>query len=82
MYSDIEVPMNERTKERLKFNLEIVRLCVVALLTTGGGIISLVIEGSINGTKSFFISMGFLFSVGVLSTLVNTIRKTNRELNE
>jgi hypothetical protein len=58
--------MDDKDKERIKFHTEILRLCVVILLTCGGGSIKMVLDGDIIGGKGFLVAMGVLISVTCL----------------
>jgi hypothetical protein len=55
--------MEERTKEQLKFYVELLRLSVVCVLTIGGGVVSLLLDKPISGMKVFFIAFGLILLI-------------------
>jgi hypothetical protein len=55
--------MEEKVKEQLKFEIEVLRLCAVSLLTIGGGVVSLIVDRPVNGARAFFIAMGFMLLI-------------------
>jgi len=71
----------DKVKEKLKFNTEILRLTVVGILTIGGGTVTLIDQGVFSGKRNFIIAFGFVLLI-VLSKLlyqaVKTITKTIR----
>jgi hypothetical protein len=55
--------MDDRDKERIKFHTEILRLCVVILLTCGGGTITLILQADTVGKRWILITAGIFISV-------------------
>jgi hypothetical protein len=69
----------DKIKERIKVNIELLRLIVAGLLTIGNGIVSFIDEGIFNGRKIFFITWGMLLSLALLILFVK-IMKTIKHL--
>lgn len=76
-----EISPEEKIKEKIKFNTEVLRLCMVGILTIGGGTVSLIDQGVFNGRRNFIIACGFIllivlmrFSYSVIKTINNTIK--------
>lgn len=78
---DIQNPslLDELNKERIKFNIEIIKLLTLLFLTTGGAGLALVIEEPGNTSKRILGLAGVCFAVtcGILAlfTYKNTLRK-------
>lgn len=73
---------DDKTKERIKFNIEILRLTTIGILTIGGGIVSMAEQGDFTGKRNFFIAMGLILVVvqirlliGALVIISKTIKK-------
>lgn len=58
--------LSDQTKEQIKFNTEIIKLIFVLFLTTGGGVITLVINEIDTGAEIFFTAGGMIIAVIVL----------------
>ena len=50
--------LTDRNKEQIKFNTEIVKLIVVLMIATGGGAISLILEGFSHGARDVILAVG------------------------
>ncbi|MEJ0032974.1 MAG: hypothetical protein WDO15_22610 [Bacteroidota bacterium] len=53
----------DKVKETIRFNIERFRLATVTVLTIGAGTVSMINEGNVNGTKTFFIATGIILIV-------------------
>lgn len=79
--SDIQNPslLDELNKERVKFNIEIIKLLTLLFLTTGGAGLALLIEEPGSIAKDILGYAGVCFSAGsgmlALVTYKNTLRK-------
>lgn len=71
--------MNDLDKERVKFNIEIIKLLTLLFITTGGGSLALIADGLQGMSKWIFIFWGVFFAIvcGVMGILIdkNTIKK-------
>ena len=57
-------------KEKIKFNTEIIKLLVIVVLATGGGVVSLIISGTHNSARVFIIEfLGFVIIVIIYSVI-------------
>jgi hypothetical protein len=70
--------MDERAKEEIKYSMEVLRLSVVALLTIGGGVVSLILTDQISGKKSFFIAFGMVLMLLLIILFFNSNNKIKR----
>jgi len=71
--------MDEKVKEQLKFEIEVLRLCVIGLLTVGGGVVSLIVDRPVTGTRAFFISAGIILLIA-LGTYLHKSLKTIKQI--
>ncbi|WP_073140964.1 hypothetical protein [Chryseolinea serpens] len=64
--------MDEKVKERIKFNTEITKLLVLLFITTGGGALSLIADGIDAVTEAIlaFGGMAFGITAGILGLKV------------
>ena len=71
--------MDDLNKERIRFNIEIIKLLTLLVITTGGVALALVLEGLDGMFETILGTMGLVSSVtsGFLAIAVykNTIRK-------
>jgi archaellum biogenesis protein FlaJ (TadC family) len=71
--------LDDLNKERLKFNIEIIKLLTLLFITTGGGSLALLSELLDGLSRWIFIFWGMLFSLlcGVMGIVVykNTLKK-------
>ena len=69
----------DRLKERIKFELEVVRLSVVIGAMDLGGIVSLIINKPKSGAEFFFLTMGLIVLIAAvvvgLRNLLNLLKK-------
>lgn len=54
----------DKVKEKIRLNTEKFRLSIIALITIGGGTISLINVSANTAVDSFFIAWGLLLSIG------------------
>lgn len=55
--------MTDQTKERIKFNTEIIKLLVLLFVAFGGGAISLLLQGVTLGKQVVIIAGGMIFAI-------------------
>lgn len=70
--------MDEKKKEKIKFEIEILRLSVIACLSIGGGLVSLVLNRPSTGVKNFFISFGIVLLVFLITQLFRALITLNK----
>ena len=59
----MSLDQEEKIKEEIRFNTEVLKLFVVVLVGTLGGVVSLIVIGTMNGRVLIFIFFGLLLSV-------------------
>ncbi len=62
-----ELSAEDKVKERIKFSIERLRLCVIGLISVVGGIVSLINNDRITGKTIFFIAAGLVLTVGLIA---------------
>jgi hypothetical protein len=80
------VPLNaeEKVKEEIRFNTEILKVLSLFFITTAGGVSSLIIGGLNNGAKVVITAFGMIFVVviGILGLVIYTNTKKINGMNE
>jgi len=72
--------MDEKVKEQLKFEIEVLRLCVIGLLTIGSGVVSLILDKPNNVRESFFIAFGIGLFIVLVTRLYRAFKKIKHTL--
>ena len=71
--------LDEIDKERIRFNIEIIKLLTLLFITTGGGGLALIVEGFASRTRWILGLTGTAFAAGsgTMAVLIykNTVRK-------
>ncbi|MEX2233344.1 MAG: hypothetical protein WD824_14370 [Cyclobacteriaceae bacterium] len=71
--------MDDLNKERVKFNIEIIKLLILLFITAGGGALALIAEGLSGISKWILIFGGMMFAIisGVMALVIykNTLKK-------
>ncbi|HMJ71484.1 MAG TPA: hypothetical protein VK508_21460 [Cyclobacteriaceae bacterium] len=67
-----DLPALDKLKERMRFETEMVRLGTIFLLTVGGGVVSLILEGPDRGSEIVFLSFGMILFVIAIKLTVGT----------
>lgn len=55
-----ELSEQDKTKEKIRFKIELFRLSIIGLISVGGGTIGIVTSGVTSSRNTFFISAGYL----------------------
>lgn len=71
---------DDKIKEKIKFNTEVLRLTAVSILAIGGGTMSLIDEGVFNGRRNFMIAFGLILSIVLLRFLYHSIMTINKTI--
>lgn len=71
--------MDEKVKERVKFNTEIIKLLVLLFITTGGGALTLIADGIDAGGEVVLAMGGMVFAI-VVGIFGLTIYSYTKEL--
>lgn len=71
----LKLLMDEKVKAQIKVQIEVLRLCAIFLLATGGSTITLIISGDVFNRKSFFIVCGILLSIVCLVYGFKSLKK-------
>lgn len=69
--------MTDQTKERIKFNTEIIKLLVLLFIGSGGGAISLLLQGVTMGRQVVIIAGGMI--VAMATGIFAFVRYRNTE---
>lgn len=70
--------MEDTDKERIKFQIEVARLCVVGMLTIGAGVVRLISETPIQNLQFSLIAMGIILLVVQLIFLYRAFKILNK----
>jgi hypothetical protein len=69
--------VTDQTKERIKFNTEIIKLLVLLFIGSGGGVISLLLQGITSARHGVFIAGGMIFAI--ITGIFALVRYRNTE---
>lgn len=68
----------DRLKEQIRFNTEIIKVVAAFLLATAGSVVSFIISGIDSGREVIFTAIGLLLSTFSIFVLHNLYRITQR----
>lgn len=71
--------MTDEDKERVKFNTEIIKTLIILFLATGGGTISLILEGLPRGRHVVFAAGGIMLAL-ISGVMTYVIYKNTKKL--
>ena len=72
--------LDDLNKERIKFNIEIIKLLTLLFITTGGGGLALLVEGSTSPSRWILGMTGALFAAGSGALAIFVYRNTVKKL--
>ena len=75
-----ELNRSDKIKENIRFNTEMLRLLIIGLISVGGGTISLINDGHLNGGKVFFITSGLLLSTGLIAGFIMFLNAIKQQI--
>jgi hypothetical protein len=72
LYVKLDRKLDDKVKEQIKFNTEIIKLLVLLFITSGGGTLTLIAEGVDVAREGVLGFAGMLFSItsGILGFVV------------
>jgi hypothetical protein len=70
----------DKIKESIRFNIEKFRLAVIAILTIGGGTISLINDNDTTGRQRFFIAMGLFSTIVAISWAIKFFKTITQQI--
>jgi hypothetical protein len=73
-----DLPPLDKLKERMRFGTEMVRVGVIFLLTVGGGVVSLILEGPDRGSEIVFLGFGMILLGIAIKLTVSTFLEVRR----
>jgi hypothetical protein len=56
----------DKIKEQIKFQIELLRIAAVVMIAIGGGVVELIRNGIGKGSEIFFTSLGLMLFVGTI----------------
>jgi hypothetical protein len=71
---------SDMVKEKIRFNTEILRLCVVGILTVGGGTVSLIEQDGFSGKRSFMIAIGLILLIALTTCSYHALKMINKSI--
>ena len=73
-----ELSDREKTTEKIRFKIELLKLSIIGLMSIGGGTIAIVNVGLTSGRNTFFIAGGYLLMVWLLIHSYKTYNELKR----
>lgn len=74
--------MDDRSKEQIKFKVEIIKLLALLFITTGGGGIALIVKGGRSLTELILGVAGMFFAAIVAAMAIFLYKNTLRKLKD
>ena len=74
--------MDEKVKERIKFNTEIIKLFALLFMAAGGGTVSLIVNQLPGSADGFFAALGMVIVIASCITCLIIVRDTSNLLNK
>jgi hypothetical protein len=72
--------LDDLNKERVRFNIEIIKLLTLLLITTGGGALALLVEGVDSLLKNSFAAAGMTVAIISGSMAIYVYKSTLKKL--
>jgi hypothetical protein len=74
--------LTDQQKEQIRFNTEMIKLLAVMLVGTGGGSITLLVEGVNSGKKVIFTAAGMIMAIACFILIYIRYGVTQKIIND
>jgi len=74
--------LSDQQKEQIRFNTEMIKLLVVLLFGTVGGVISFLLEGINTGKEAVFTVFGMIVAIACIIILYRRYSVTQKIIND
>jgi hypothetical protein len=74
--------MTDQQKEQIRFNTEMIKLLAVLLFGTGGGSITLIVDGVNSGKKVIFTAVGIIMAITCFILIYMRYGVTQKIIND